>query len=51
MKIYNGLGKENLDFEEAMELIKKEVNKLDEYILEILFDILMEEEVKNELYN
>lgn len=51
MKIYNGLGEENLDFEEAMELIKKEVNKLDEYILEILFDILMEEEVKNELYN
>lgn len=40
---YRGLGQENLEFDEAMNLVKESVIELDEYVLDILFDILMEE--------
>lgn len=43
MKIYNGLGKENMNFEEAMELVRENLAKQDEYVMNVLFDILMEE--------
>ncbi len=42
-KSYKGLGKENMTFEEAMKLVKSELHNLDEYVLDVLFDILMEE--------
>lgn len=42
-KSYKGLGKENMTFEEAMERVKSELHNLDEYVLDVLFDILMEE--------
>ena len=44
MKKYNGLGKDNMGFDEAMELVKNKVNELDEYVMDVLFDILMNEE-------
>lgn len=44
MKKYSGLGHENLEFDQAMLIVKENINKLDEYVLDILFDILMEEE-------
>lgn len=44
MKKYSGLGHENLEFDQAMLIVKENIHKLDEYVLDILFDILMEEE-------
>lgn len=43
MKYYNGFGKEGMSFEEAMDLLKDNVENLDEYVMDILFDITMEE--------
>ena len=44
MKKYNGLGKDSMDFDEAMELVKNKVIELDDYVMDVLFDILMNEE-------
>lgn len=41
---FSGLGKEGLEFEEAMDLVKDSLTNLDEYVLDILFDILMDME-------
>lgn len=43
MKYYNGFGKEGMSFEEAMDLLKDNVENLDEYVMDLLFDITMEE--------
>ena len=44
MKTYNGLGKDGMTFEDAMDLVKQKVNEMDEYVMDVLFDILMNEE-------
>ena len=33
-----------MGFDEAMELVKNKVNELDEYVMDVLFDILINEE-------
>lgn len=43
MKYYNGFGKEGMSFEEAMDLLKDNMENLDEYVMDILFDLTMEE--------
>lgn len=43
MKYYNGFGKEGMSFEEAMDLLKDNMDNLDEYVMDILFDLTMEE--------
>lgn len=43
MKKYNGLGKEGLDYEDAMELLDKQIEERDPYVMNLLFDLVMEE--------
>ena len=33
-----------MTFEDAMDLVKQKVNEMDEYVMDVLFDILMNEE-------
>lgn len=44
MKKYTGLGKEDMDFETAMDLIRQNIEREEEYVMDLLFDILMEAE-------
>lgn len=41
---YRGLGEKGMSFDEAMELVKRHLADQDAYVMDILFDILMEEE-------
>lgn len=44
MKKYNGLGATSMSFEQAMELLKAKLDQQDPYVMDLLFDIVMDEQ-------